>query len=97
MSVVHRPGAVSIPSSSGTLRRQVPRPTLVPVPALRRQRVARFLTQEQLAERAGLARSAIARLEGGGEARLSTVVRLAAALDCEPEDLLLQPPPADVS
>jgi DNA-binding Xre family transcriptional regulator len=68
--------------------RNVPRPTLVRVPALLHWRMQRGVTQLQLAERSGVGRATIARLENNGEARLSTVGRLAAALEIKPPDLM---------
>jgi transcriptional regulator with XRE-family HTH domain len=66
----------------------VPRPTaLIATPGLRRLRLERLLTQRQLAERAELALSVIGRLEAGGEARFSTVAKLAEALNVDPRDL----------
>jgi transcriptional regulator with XRE-family HTH domain len=48
------------------------------------QRVARGLSQKELAELCGTTQSAIARLEGGGRPpRIDTLLRLANALDCE--------------
>lgn len=56
---------------------------------LRRARDAAGLTQEQLAERAGITRSALIRLELDGSRRpqLLTRVHLAHALACPPEQL----------
>lgn len=51
---------------------------------LRATREARFLTQAELAERAGVSRVAIIRLESGTPARVSTARKLAAALGVEP-------------
>ena len=48
------------------------------------QRLARGLSQKQLAERCGTTQSAIARLEAGGRPpRIDTLLRIANALDCE--------------
>ncbi len=56
---------------------------------LREARERRFLTQQQLADRAGTSKANISRLESGEQnARMSTIVRLAAALDVEPEELV---------
>jgi transcriptional regulator with XRE-family HTH domain len=58
------------------------------VPNLKRLRESRFLTQEELAERSGISRPTIARLESAGdEARLKTIRKLAAALEVEPQEL----------
>lgn len=54
---------------------------------LRHLRKTAALTQEELADRAGLKRLTITRLENGGEARPPTVRRLARALGCEPQHL----------
>ena len=63
---------------------------LVPkVPSLKRIRESRFLTQQELADKAGVHRVTIANLEGGQEeARFSTIRKLAAALDVEPAALV---------
>jgi transcriptional regulator with XRE-family HTH domain len=71
----------------------MPRPTLATAPSLFYWRDRRMLTQDQLAQRSGVARSAIARLEAGGSARFSTLRKLAAALEIEPE--VLRQPPTD--
>ena len=48
------------------------------------QRVARGLSQRELAELVGTTQSAIARLERGGRPpRIDTLLRIAEALDCE--------------
>lgn len=62
--------------------------SVVTLPELRRQRLRAALTQQQLAERAGVLRATIARLEHGGDTRLTTVRKLADALKCEPHELL---------
>jgi transcriptional regulator with XRE-family HTH domain len=72
--------------------RRVPRPSTRATPGLRYLRTSRALTQAELAERAGLRRSTIARLEGGQEARMHTLSRLAKALGVEPAELLRPPP-----
>jgi transcriptional regulator with XRE-family HTH domain len=55
---------------------------------LRRLRVERFLSQRELARRAGLHAITLVRLEAGGTAPSSRSVRtLAAALGVEPRDL----------
>jgi transcriptional regulator with XRE-family HTH domain len=59
----------------------------VRVPRLRsvRQRVA--LSQEELAERSGVSRTTIIKLEAGREAWPQTVRKLAKALGVKPEEL----------
>jgi transcriptional regulator with XRE-family HTH domain len=52
--------------------------------AVAEQRRARELSQRELAELTGTTQSAIARLERGGRPpRIDTLLRIAAALDCE--------------
>lgn len=58
------------------------------LPRLKRRREEAALTQGQLAERAGVARTTIVALERGAEARPSTLRKLADALACEPRELL---------
>jgi transcriptional regulator with XRE-family HTH domain len=60
----------------------------VALPGLKAARVRKLLTQEELADAAGLGRSTLARIETGAPAALRTVRRLAAALDIDPEVLL---------
>jgi transcriptional regulator with XRE-family HTH domain len=58
---------------------------------LRHRRQAKFLSQAELAKRAGLNKDTVGYLERGERtARSLTVTKLAAALDCNPEDLLEQ-------
>jgi predicted transcriptional regulator len=59
-------------------------------PSLRDLREGRFLSQVELAERAGLTQPRIALLEGGRVSRPhpSTFRKLAAALEVEPADVL---------
>jgi len=70
----------------------VPRPTLASTPALLHWRMQRGLIQLQLAEQAGVHRATVARLEAGGQARMDSVGKLAAALGVTPGDLMRQPP-----
>jgi transcriptional regulator with XRE-family HTH domain len=50
------------------------------------QRLARGLSQQELAELCGTTQSAIARLESGGRPpKIDTLLRIADALDCELE------------
>jgi len=56
---------------------------------LRAARERRFMTQQQLADKAGTSKANISRLESGDQnARMSTILRLAAALEISPEDLV---------
>jgi len=57
---------------------------------LKELRERKVLSQGQLAERAGVGRNTIIRLEGGRlkEARPTTLQKLAAALGVEPEELV---------
>jgi DNA-binding XRE family transcriptional regulator len=62
-------------------------------PIILRSRLAKTreragLAQRDLAQRSGVAASTIARIETGHEAHPSTTRRLAAALGCEPADLM---------
>ncbi len=62
---------------------------LVELPNLRSVRLRRLLTQRELAKIAGLTTASVNRIENGTtKARISTVRRLAQALDVDPEDLL---------
>jgi transcriptional regulator with XRE-family HTH domain len=47
----------------------------------------RFWSQDELAERSGVGRATIHRLESGTPARLSTIRRLASTLGVEPREL----------
>ena len=58
---------------------------------LREIRRRRFMTQVELAQAAGLTEVTIVRLEHGQRARMSTVRRLAEALQVAPEELLREP------
>jgi transcriptional regulator with XRE-family HTH domain len=56
---------------------------------LRELRESKYLSQRMLAQRSGVSRPTIARLEGGDEeARYSTMWKLAEALGVEPGDLV---------
>lgn len=63
--------------------------TMLPkLPRLKAIRLQKMLSQEELAEKAGLSRVAVTRLETGRvDARFATVRKLAAALGVEPTDL----------
>ncbi len=59
------------------------------VPRLKTLRQRAFLTQRELAQRAGLSEVTVNRLEQGKQtARISTIRKLAAALGVLPEDLV---------
>lgn len=67
------------------------------LPNLRSVRLSRLLTQRDLAKSAGLTTASVSRIETGTtKARISTVRRLAKALDVDPDDLLAanEPPPS---
>jgi len=65
--------------------------TLLTLPALRRYREAAFLSQQELAEKAGIHRSTVIDIENGWvKARLPTLRKLAEALKCLPDDLVGQ-------
>ena len=61
---------------------------VVKLPGLRRKRELEALSQRDLATRAGVAASTVARLEQGDSAYPSTVRKLSEALNCEPSDLM---------
>ena len=64
-------------------------PTL---PRLRAIRIQRALSQAELAERAGVSRVAVTRLEAGDvDARFATIRKLAAALGVDPTELMKEP------
>lgn len=61
---------------------------LVKLPRLRALREAAFMTQVELAEKAGISEGSIKRLEKGQTGvRFSTIRKLAAALGATPEEL----------
>lgn len=72
--------------------RRVPRPTLVRLPGLLHWRIQRGYSQPQLAALATTTRVTIGRLENGGETRLSTASRLAAALQVDLAQLMEERP-----
>jgi DNA-binding XRE family transcriptional regulator len=78
---------------SGTLAGTVPpRPVaLFKAPQLRALRLARMLSQERLAEEAGVARTAIVHLERGGAARAETIQKLARYFNVTPAKLGVEP------
>jgi transcriptional regulator with XRE-family HTH domain len=68
------------------------RPVSVGLPGLRAAREAKFLTQIELAEQAGINPSTISELEvGRRKARFRTIRQLAAALAVTPEELVTPP------
>jgi transcriptional regulator with XRE-family HTH domain len=60
---------------------------MLPLPQLKRWRLERFWTQEELAARSGVAVATIHRVESNQPARLKTIRRLAEALGVEPHQL----------
>ncbi len=70
---------------------------ITPTPALRYWRSQRFLTRDELGERAGLNSQTLHALEHGGRASMSTVLRLAEALGVPHGDLIRQPPNLNAS
>ena len=59
--------------------------------SVREQRVRRFLTQEQLAQAAGISARQLVRIEKDKvEPRFSTILKLAEALKIEPSELVEQ-------
>lgn len=57
---------------------------------LRSVRETLFVTQEELAERTGMSRATISRIEGGQQRpRITTVRKLAQALGVPPEELVV--------
>ena len=56
---------------------------------LKRQRIRKALTQEELAQRAGLTTASVARIERNEtEPRMSTLRKLAKALEVDPAELV---------
>ncbi len=55
---------------------------------LREWRQRRLLSQEELAQKAGIGVTTVVRIEGGMGARLSTLRKLATALEVTPDQLL---------
>jgi transcriptional regulator with XRE-family HTH domain len=66
----------------------------VPVPMLALMRQRAGLSQQELAERAGVGRYTISRLERGANARYATIDKLAQALGTVRTRLIQRPPPA---
>jgi transcriptional regulator with XRE-family HTH domain len=72
-----------------------PAPTTSGLPGLRPARVAKLLTQRELAQVSGLSRLTISELEGGlRNAHLRTIRQLAAVLEVSPQELLRTAQPA---
>ncbi len=64
------------------------------LPNLKTMRLRRLMTQRELALRAGLTVASVSRIETGTtRARISTVWRLAEALNVDPDDLLANDEP----
>ena len=59
-----------------------------PAPHLRREREKAFLSQQELADRAGVSKAAIHRIETGQPARPGTLRKLAEALGISPRALV---------
>lgn len=62
------------------------------IETIRRYRRLKELSQHELAMRAGMSQADLSRLEAGGDARWSTLYRLADAMGCEAK-LRLKPRP----
>lgn len=58
------------------------------LPGLRRQRLQRLLTPDELGDAAGVAGSTVSRIERGGVASLRIIRKLTEALECKPEELI---------
>ena len=59
------------------------------LPNLRRWRLQRFLTQRELAAKAGVTQATVHRIESGAaRARISTIRKLAEALGIAPQELI---------
>ena len=62
-------------------------PLAWPVPGIRARRLARCLSQAEVADRAQVTRQTVMRAERTGVARFATARKLAAALAVTPDDL----------
>jgi DNA-binding XRE family transcriptional regulator len=71
--------------------RMSPRAT-VRLPALKHWRVQQLLTQDQLADKAGVHWTSVSRIENGKPADFATVRKLADALEITPAQLMAEPP-----
>jgi transcriptional regulator with XRE-family HTH domain len=82
------------PSAGGVLQAS---PAVPPsgLPGLRPARVAKLLTQRELAQASGISRLTISELEGGlRNAHLRTIRQLATVLEVSPQELLRTAQPA---
>ena len=86
-AVVHSADTIESP-------RMAPRATLVATPSLRYWRTQLAVPQRELAELARVSINTVQRLEAGGTARLTTIRRLAEALEIKPSTLMEKPPDA---
>jgi DNA-binding XRE family transcriptional regulator len=69
----------------------MPAPTSTALPSLVYWRIQRGVTQAELAEKIGIRRATIARIEAGNPALVRTARALATALDVQVADLQRQP------
>ncbi len=65
-----------------------------PLPLLRRWRESKYLTQTELAERAGVTRSTVTRGESGLVVGFPSIRHLAEALEISPDELVYSDPDA---
>ena len=86
------PAAVAESADTIEPPRMAPRATLVATPSLRYWRTQLAVPQRELAEMAKVSINTVQRLETGGTARLTTVRRLAIALEVRPAELMREPP-----
>jgi transcriptional regulator with XRE-family HTH domain len=63
---------------------------MFPLSSLRRVRLARLMSQADLATRADVTEIPLSRIENGLPARLSTIRKLAAALNVEAHELMAE-------
>jgi len=86
------PAAVVQSADTIEAPRMAPRATLVATPSLRYWRTQLAVPQRELAELAKVSINTVQRLEAGGTARLTTIRRLALALEVSPPVLMREPP-----
>jgi DNA-binding XRE family transcriptional regulator len=67
------------------------------LPYLRQWRFSQFLSQEELAKRAGIHANTVSAAERGRPVQLSKVGRLAKVLGIDRQTLVSTPPPEDVT